>query len=179
MRREAGAGLDPIVVPDADRAPAHPGRVMIVGEAEVVAGVQPAVVGVAERSERADVDHDGEMGPYPDANQVSAMYPQVAGIGGGFFGIMRRRHLQQRHLLGGQRSYRPRRRSDDQAPASNNFPSVTNAPARQCIARRSPRHLGFAHPYRPRLILDVQPWGIAWCPTVTRGRSSNGAPGSE
>jgi hypothetical protein len=30
---------------------------MIIGEGEMVAGVEPAMVGVAERSEGADVDH--------------------------------------------------------------------------------------------------------------------------
>ena len=49
MRREAGLRSDAVVVPDADPAPAHAGRVVIIGEAEMVAGVEPAMVGMAER----------------------------------------------------------------------------------------------------------------------------------
>ena len=48
---------DPVVVPDADPAPAHARGVVIAGEGEMVAGVEPAVVGVAEAVEFADVDH--------------------------------------------------------------------------------------------------------------------------
>ena len=43
-------------------APAHARRVVIVGEGEMVAGVEPAVVGVAEAVEFADVDHS-ELAP--------------------------------------------------------------------------------------------------------------------
>src|SRR3954462_15105152 len=59
--REARFGGDAVVVPDPDRAPAHPRRIVIIGEGEMVAGVQPAMVGVAERVEFADVDHDGSL----------------------------------------------------------------------------------------------------------------------
>ena len=62
VRREARPGGDPVVVPDPDPAPAHPGGVMIAGEGKMVAGVEPAVVGVAERCEGADVDHGRNMG---------------------------------------------------------------------------------------------------------------------
>ena len=48
---------DGIVVPDAQRAPAHPFRIVIVREREMVTGVEPAVVGVAQAVEFADVDH--------------------------------------------------------------------------------------------------------------------------
>ena len=57
MRREAGLRRDRIVVPDADRTPAHPLRVVIAGETEMMPRVEPAMIGMAERSERAKVDH--------------------------------------------------------------------------------------------------------------------------
>ena len=49
MRLKAGLRGDPVVVPDPDRAPAHPRRFVIIGEGEMVARVQPAMIGVAER----------------------------------------------------------------------------------------------------------------------------------
>jgi hypothetical protein len=61
MRRKAGLGGDPVVVPDPDPAPAHAAGVVIVGEREVMAGVEPAMVGVAERVEWANVDHGIKM----------------------------------------------------------------------------------------------------------------------
>ena len=57
VRGETGLRGDGIVVPHPDRAPAHPGGVVVTGEAEVMACVQPAVVGVAETGERSDIDH--------------------------------------------------------------------------------------------------------------------------
>ena len=57
MRREAALRRDLVVVPHSDLAPAHARRVMIIGEGEMVAGVEPAVVGVAQCVEFADVDH--------------------------------------------------------------------------------------------------------------------------
>src|SRR5690606_31658779 len=57
MRREAGAGLDGVVVPHPQRAPVHPLRVVVAGEGEVVPGVEPAVVGAAEAGEGAMLDH--------------------------------------------------------------------------------------------------------------------------
>ncbi len=47
MRRETRLRRDGIVVPHADRAPAHASRVAIVGEAEMMAGIEPAVIGMA------------------------------------------------------------------------------------------------------------------------------------
>ena len=47
MRAEAHAGHDEIVVDDAQAAITHPFRVIIIGEAERVIRVEPAVVGVA------------------------------------------------------------------------------------------------------------------------------------
>src|SRR5690606_10513800 len=57
MRWKAGAGLDGVVVPDAQRAPVDPLRVVVVGEGEVVPGIQPAVVGGAEASKGPAFDH--------------------------------------------------------------------------------------------------------------------------
>src|SRR3546814_8288238 len=57
MRRKTGLGPDLVVVPDADRAPAHAGGIVITGEREVVTGVQPAVIGMAETVERTNIDH--------------------------------------------------------------------------------------------------------------------------
>jgi hypothetical protein len=57
VRGEARLRRNGIVVPDAQRAPAHPLRIVIIGEGEVVTGIEPAVVGVAQRVEFANVDH--------------------------------------------------------------------------------------------------------------------------
>src|SRR5690606_38328754 len=57
VRREARAGGDLVVVPDAQAAPVDPLRVLVLGEGEVMAGVEPAVVGMAEGGEGADFDH--------------------------------------------------------------------------------------------------------------------------
>ena len=46
--------------------------IVIVGEGEMVAGVEPAVVGVAEAVEFADVDHGADLGA-SFRHQVSAM----------------------------------------------------------------------------------------------------------
>src|SRR3546814_13389191 len=46
-----------IVVPDAKCAPTHAGRIMITSEGKMVPGLKPAVVGVAQAVEFADVDH--------------------------------------------------------------------------------------------------------------------------
>src|SRR3546814_5801306 len=48
---------DGIVVPDAQRTPTHPFRVVIAREGKMVTGVEPAMVGVAQRIEFANVDH--------------------------------------------------------------------------------------------------------------------------
>ncbi len=50
VRREAGLRRDLVVVPHPDRAPAHAVRVVVAGEREVVVGLEPAVVGAAERA---------------------------------------------------------------------------------------------------------------------------------
>ncbi|MNE82382.1 hypothetical protein D3C80_1791020 [compost metagenome] len=57
MRREAGAGGDLVVIPDSQWAPAHALGVVVLGEREVVLGVQPAVVGAAELLEGSAFDH--------------------------------------------------------------------------------------------------------------------------
>src|SRR3546814_753224 len=48
---------DGIVVPDAQRTPTHAFRVVIAREGEMVTGVEPAMVGVAQAVEFANVDH--------------------------------------------------------------------------------------------------------------------------
>jgi len=57
MRGEPAVRGDGVVVPDTDRAPAHPGAVVISGKTEVVAGIEPAVLGMAERGKRTNFDH--------------------------------------------------------------------------------------------------------------------------
>ena len=62
VRRESLLGGDLIVVPHADAAPAHASRITVAREGEMMTGVEPAVVGVAERIEFSDVDHDADLG---------------------------------------------------------------------------------------------------------------------
>ena len=57
VRREAGAGLDGVVIPHPQRTPVHARRVVVLGEGEVVLGIQPTVVGSAEAGKRATLDH--------------------------------------------------------------------------------------------------------------------------
>src|SRR5580704_5934025 len=59
MRRKAGFRRDLVVVPDAQRAPAHAPCVVIAGEREMVCRLQPAMVGGAQCPERSDFDHVG------------------------------------------------------------------------------------------------------------------------
>ncbi|GAB1381933.1 hypothetical protein MASR1M50_02510 [Burkholderiales bacterium] len=58
MGAEAGAGRDAVLVDDAQVAPAHVGRVVIVGKREAVPAVQPAVVGVAALVGVTDLEHE-------------------------------------------------------------------------------------------------------------------------
>src|SRR5690606_34254980 len=60
MWRKAGAGGDLVVVPDAQAPPVDPLRIMVFGEGEVVTGIEPAVVGMAEAGKRAYFDHGGD-----------------------------------------------------------------------------------------------------------------------
>ena len=48
MGWKTALGGDFIVVPDAQGSPAHPGRIVITAEGEMVAGVEPAMIGMAE-----------------------------------------------------------------------------------------------------------------------------------
>lgn len=57
MRRETGIGADFVVVPHPDRAPAHPGGVVIIGEAEMVPRIEPTVIGMAEAGKGSFLDH--------------------------------------------------------------------------------------------------------------------------
>lgn len=67
MRRKAAARADRIVIPDSDRTPAYPRRIMIGCKAEVVSGIQPAVVRVAQASKGSYFDH-GCNPPRRDVN---------------------------------------------------------------------------------------------------------------
>ena len=57
MRRKAGVRRDLVVVPDAQRADAHALRIIIIGEGEMVLGIEPAMVGAAQAFERSAFDH--------------------------------------------------------------------------------------------------------------------------
>jgi hypothetical protein len=59
MRREAGAGSDPVVVPHAQRTPVHAVVVAVIGEAEMEVGLEPAMVRLAEFVEGPEFDHWG------------------------------------------------------------------------------------------------------------------------
>src|SRR4051794_17873630 len=71
VRRKAALRRDLVVIPDASAPPAHSARVVIVPEGKMVAGVEPAVVGMAEASEFADIDHDVNLGPSERPSSVS------------------------------------------------------------------------------------------------------------
>src|SRR3546814_18853353 len=57
VRVEAAAGTDGVVVPDPERADTHPLRIVVVAEAEVMAGGQPVDVEPAETADRTYLDH--------------------------------------------------------------------------------------------------------------------------
>src|SRR5262249_38227490 len=57
MRRKPGVRRDRIVVPHPQRAPAHALGVMIVGEREMMLGVEPAVVCSPQAFEGSAFDH--------------------------------------------------------------------------------------------------------------------------
>src|SRR3546814_7444586 len=57
VRVEAAAGTDGVVVPDPERADTHPLRIVVVAEAEVMAGGQPVDVEPDETAERTYLDH--------------------------------------------------------------------------------------------------------------------------
>ena len=57
VRVEAGIGGDLVIVPHPQPAPIHPGGVAVIGEGEMVTGLQPAMVGTAEGAEGSDFDH--------------------------------------------------------------------------------------------------------------------------
>src|SRR3954447_2221977 len=62
VRRETALGGDLVVVPNANPSPSHAVGVVIAREREMVAGVEPTVVGMAEAVEGADIDHKRKMG---------------------------------------------------------------------------------------------------------------------
>jgi hypothetical protein len=55
--RKAALRRDGIIIPDPDRAPAHPGRFVIRRETEMVASIKPAVVRVAKTGKRPNFNH--------------------------------------------------------------------------------------------------------------------------
>jgi len=59
------AAGDVVLVDDAEGAEGHPTRVMVVGEREGVAGVQPAMVGAATLAGGAKDQHAGRVGGNP------------------------------------------------------------------------------------------------------------------
>src|SRR3954452_13846808 len=90
MRWKSALGADLVVVPHADPAPAHPGRVMIAREREMMAGVEPAVVGVAEAVEGADVDHGADLAVRELPSSVTPV------TGRGLSAILRRNNREAR-----------------------------------------------------------------------------------
>src|SRR3954469_13060714 len=71
MRRETALRCDLVVVPDAYAAPAHALEVMIVREGEMMARVEPSMVGLAEAVEGANVNHDADLARRVIASSVS------------------------------------------------------------------------------------------------------------
>src|SRR5260221_5289431 len=57
VRAEAGAGLDAVLVDDAQRAEPHVRGIVVAGERKRVPGVEPAVLGVAALPGAADLEH--------------------------------------------------------------------------------------------------------------------------
>ena len=57
MRREAGMRRDLVVIPHADRAPAHALRVVVAAEREMMLGLEPTVVGAAKPFECSYLNH--------------------------------------------------------------------------------------------------------------------------
>ena len=70
------AGLDPVFVDDPERAEAHVPGVMVAGEGEGVAGVEPAVVGVAAVDGFAEGDHGGVASLSLDSRALGLGSPQ-------------------------------------------------------------------------------------------------------
>ena len=54
---EAGLRRDGVVVPNAEAAPVHAVGIVVAGEAEMMLGIEPAVVRTAELVVWADFDH--------------------------------------------------------------------------------------------------------------------------
>src|SRR5262245_7287465 len=57
MRWKARVGRDLVVVPNAQGAPAHARRIMVIAERKVVLGLQPAMVRTGELIEGSTFDH--------------------------------------------------------------------------------------------------------------------------
>src|SRR5206468_7768299 len=57
VRRKPGAGRDLVVVPDAQRTPAHSFGIVVMREGEVMAGIEPIEAFAAEAGEGTAFDH--------------------------------------------------------------------------------------------------------------------------
>ncbi len=55
--RKTGTGGDHVIVPHPQVAPVHAAGVMVLGEREMVMGVEPSVVGATQGCERSELDH--------------------------------------------------------------------------------------------------------------------------
>jgi hypothetical protein len=57
MRRKAGSGCNLVVVPYPQSSPPHALRVEVIGEREMVLGLEPVVPGAAQTFKRSAFDH--------------------------------------------------------------------------------------------------------------------------
>src|SRR5437016_8198403 len=81
MHPEAGAGIDPILVDDAQGPKAHLVGVVIVGEGERVAAVEPVGPRVASFAGRPDRNHEHAPSPTPcTRSTVSSRLATLSGL---------------------------------------------------------------------------------------------------
>jgi hypothetical protein len=71
--REATLPANGVVIPHADPAPTHAVRVVIAREGEMMVSVEPAVVGVAEAVEGANVDHAAKVATARNPSSVNGV----------------------------------------------------------------------------------------------------------
>jgi hypothetical protein len=72
--REAGFRRDLVVIPHAEIAPAHAGRIAPIGEGEVVAGVQPVVAEPAKPAGGAALDHGDDLSARGSSDRAAATH---------------------------------------------------------------------------------------------------------
>ena len=58
---EAGARRDAILIDDAQHAPAHFGRIVVIGKGEAVPRLQPAVIGITALFGRTQDNHGNSL----------------------------------------------------------------------------------------------------------------------